>query len=109
MELAFETKELRAICESESEARAHLPGDVVEMLKHRLADMIAATTAADLVVGNPRLVLDIGRPHILVDLCDGYRLVFKSNHINRPGRVLDETDRSRVTRVKILAVERDRA
>lgn len=109
MELAFETKELRAICEIESEARAHLPGDVVEMLKHRLADMRAATSAADLVVGNPRLIGDTGHWHILVDLCNGYRLVFKSNHISRPGRVFDETDRSRVTRVKILAVERDHA
>lgn len=106
MELAFETRDVRTLCESESEARLQLPGNVVETLKHRLADLRAATCAADLVVGSPRSRQTDGVRYIVVDLCDGYRLVFRCNHIVRPGRAVDESDWSRVTRVKILTVER---
>src|SRR5260370_4182866 len=38
LELAFESKELRDICENDSDARRQVGGTVAEMLRDRLAD-----------------------------------------------------------------------
>jgi hypothetical protein len=50
LELAFETKLLREICESEQKARQELGIKVAEALKRRLADLRAATSVEDLPV-----------------------------------------------------------
>jgi hypothetical protein len=56
LELAFESKALLTLCESESRACSELGADVAESLKHRLADLRAARTATDLLVGRPRTI-----------------------------------------------------
>ena len=48
LELAFESKELRDVCENEAEAKRQLGDSVAEMLKHRLADLNAATSPGTL-------------------------------------------------------------
>ena len=45
LEIAFEFKELRDICEREAEAKHSLGESNAEMLRHRLADMEAAKGA----------------------------------------------------------------
>ena len=55
MEIAFNTKSLRAICESEAKAKRELGPSVAGILKHRLADLQAAKSANDLVAGQPRM------------------------------------------------------
>lgn len=51
LEIAFESKRLRTICESEKQSRSAFGDEVAEILKHRLADFRAAGTVRDLVVG----------------------------------------------------------
>ena len=107
MELAFDSKSLRAVCESEAQAKLELGATVTEILMHRLADLRAATSTKDLVAGRPRIGAD--RQHMIVDLCSGHRLVFKANHTNNPKTETEDVDWERVSRVKILRIESDYA
>jgi hypothetical protein len=105
LELAFESRELRDICESESEAKRQFGDAVAEILRHRLADLEAATSPKDLLVGRPRLGHD-GQV-MLLDLCEGHRLVFTANHPSNPTNSTGELDWMDVRRIKILRIECD--
>lgn len=102
MELAFETRELRDICEIEAEAQKCLGAEVAEMLKRRLADLDAATSPNDLVAGHPQLSEDKGT--MLLQLSAGFRIVFTPNH---PSKARESVDWSGVSRIRILRIERD--
>ena len=105
MELAFETKELRDICESEVEAKGKLGEAIAEALKHRLADMDAATSPKDLLAGRPRLSQD-GQT-MMIDLCESHRIVFAANHLDNPAAADGDLDWAKVRRIKILRIESD--
>lgn len=107
LELAFDSKSLRTICESEAHARRELGPTVAEILKHRLADLRAATSVRDLLVGWPRTLDSESHQHMVVDLCDGYYVVFCANHPNNPMTESGQLDWSKVNRIKILRIESD--
>ena len=107
MEIAFESKELRDLCESEAVARGTLDEGDAEMLMHRLADLSAASSISDLLAGNPRPV-DGGRL-IVIDLSSSRRLVFAPNHPRNPQRDDGATDWAKVNRVRIVRLEADNA
>lgn len=107
MELAFESKPLRTICENEAEARRELGDRVLEMLKHRLADLRAAISAKDVVVGRARLFNNSGSEYMALELTDGYQLVLAPNHPNNPMTAENRVDWTKVTRVKLLRIERN--
>jgi proteic killer suppression protein len=107
LQLAFESKELRTFCESESDAKLEFGLPVAEMLKHRLADMRAATSVTDLVAGRPRPLQGTAPQRVVVDLCAGYCIVFAANHTKNPLTKSGEVDWKRVTRIKLLCIGRD--
>ena len=104
MELAFDSKELRSICESEEDAKQQLNSFVVESLKHRLADLRAAISIKDLVAGKIR-PLDNSDQQMVADLSDGYQLIFCANHPKNPLLESGNLDWSRVSRIKILGIK----
>lgn len=104
LELAFESKELRDICESKAEARRILGDRVARMLRHRLADLSAATSPKDLVAGAPRLGQQRGT--MALDLSEGNVIVFKANHPTNPKTTAGHIDWENVSRVKILRIGR---
>jgi hypothetical protein len=106
LELAFHSKLIRLICESEDEARNQLGVAVAEILRHRLADMRAATSPKDLVVGRPRVE---GISQMRVDLKDGVTIIFKANHPSNPVNDANELDWGKVTRIKIMQIESENA
>jgi hypothetical protein len=103
LELAFETKSLRDICESEERATIELGEAVGEALRHRLADLVAATSTKDVLVGRPRRVDD----YMVIDLGTTQRLVFKANHVENPKTESNDIDWNRVSRIKLLRIEGD--
>jgi hypothetical protein len=104
LDLAFETKSLRALCESEAKARRMLGGSVAEYLKRRLADLHAATSVLDLVASPP---LQVGDPGLLaIELGDGYRVVFAANHAVLPTLASGAVDWAAVDPIKLLRIER---
>ena len=107
MELAFDSKLLRTICESEVHANRELGPMAAEALRHRLADLRAATSVKDLAAGRPRLLDDVGRQHMVIDLCDGYQMVFCANHPKNPVTESGNLDWPRINRVKILWIGGD--
>lgn len=104
LELAFDTELLRTTGESETHAKRELGARVAETLKHRLADLRAATSVKDLVAGGPRELHGSG-DLMAVDLCDGYRIVFCANHPNDPMTGTGGLDWARVSRIKIMRIE----
>jgi proteic killer suppression protein len=106
LELAFESKSLRNTCEVEAQAVLELGSLVAESLKHRLADLRAAASVRDLVAGRPRVAGGEDRRRMVVDLCDGFCLVFRSNHTKNPLIGADDIDWSKVTRIRVLGIER---
>jgi proteic killer suppression protein len=110
VELAFETRQLRAICESEAHARRELGADVAAALQRRLSDLLAAASPNDIGVGAPRQLDGTDpRPRMIIDLRDGFQLVLGVNHRKIPTTQSGSVDWSRVTRFKVLAIGRDYA
>lgn len=103
MELAFESRELRDTCEDDAEARRQFGDSVAEMLRHRLADLDAATSPKDLLAGRPRAGTEAET--MVIDLGEGHRLVFAANHPNNPTTPDGELDWARVRRVRVLRIE----
>ena len=103
MQLAFATRRLRDLCEDEEAARRVYPAPVVEALEARLADLRAADSIFDLPVGDP--VADGSSSIVItVDLCDGYELVFVSNHATPPRTPSRDIDIARVRRLKLIEI-----
>ena len=107
LELAFAKKSLRQLCESETKAKRDLGVRMAEKLRRRLADLRAATCVKDLVAGRPRELDGADHRHIAIDLCEDYRIIFCANHTANPVVKSGDVDWSRVSRVKILRIERD--
>jgi plasmid maintenance system killer protein len=107
LELAFDKKLLRQLCENETRAKRDLGVRVAEKLKRRLADLRAAKCVKDLVAGRPRELDGDRCRHIAVDLCEGCRIVFCANHNTIPELGSGDVDWSKVSRVKIIEIEND--
>lgn len=107
LEIAFDSRELRSICESEAEARRELGQDLSAALQRRLADLRASRTLDDLPVGPPREVEDQDLGHISLELGHGGRLVFAPNNPTPPTTPEGKPDLSRISRIKILRIERE--
>lgn len=105
MQLAFESQSLRAICENENQAKLELGAAAATMLKHRLADLRAASSVRDIVAGRPREIDGPPPKPMVVDLCDGRRIVFTANHPNNPLTEAGNLDWRTVSRIRILRIE----
>lgn len=105
MEIAFESRELRTTCENDTQAKGELGATVAEALKHRLADLRAASSPKDLVAGRPRIMPDGER--MALDVGETHHIVFKSNHPDHPVTETNEVDWSRVSRIRILGIKRN--
>jgi hypothetical protein len=105
MEIAFDSKELRTICESEPAAQREYGLSVSEALRHRLADLRSASTVGDLVAGAPHPAGGPESEYLLVQLCEGYSLAFSANHRQNPETPNGQVDWSGVSRIKLLRIE----
>jgi len=104
LELSFDTKSLRQLCENRARAGKVLGRDIANKLVSRLADLRAVTCVNDLVVGHPREIDDSGDKHYVVDLCNGVSITFCANHVTNSFRNCSKIDWSRVTRIKLLKI-----
>jgi hypothetical protein len=104
LELAFDSKSLRDLCEKEAKARRELGPEVAQKLKHRLADMRAAESPKDLIVGRPRETESANPGCFVIDLAAGLLLSFCANHKRVPLLTSGGVDWSKVNRIKILAI-----
>lgn len=103
MILAFETEELRTICEDMDAARKALGDEASEMLPARIADLRAADTIADLLVGQPTAEGDQDA-FMKIHIVDGMVMTLVPNHYRTRVTSTGLTDWSRVTRVRLLQI-----
>ena len=105
LELAFNDLSLRTICEDEAHAGNELGPNVAKALKRRLADLRAATSVKDLVVGRPRELAGTDK-QMFIDVGDDHQLVFCANHPKNPLTGTGELDWLKVSRIKVLRIEK---
>jgi hypothetical protein len=103
MELAFVEKGLRDLCASRAALDRRLGLASAEALRHRLADLRAASSIYDLVPQTPFPVDDSGG--MALDVTQGVRVVFCANHRKPPLGEDGKIDWSRVSRLKIIKIE----
>lgn len=104
MEISFDTKSLREFCESETKSINILGVQKSLILKHRLADLRAATCVNDLIVGNPRIVIRENEQQYVLDIFNDFSLFFCANHNNNPLNNDDSINWSKVSRIKIIKI-----
>lgn len=106
--LAFLTREIRTLCESQTEAEREFGIEVARKLRACLADMRETENVEELLIVQPSAKVDgvVGRFEI--HLNDGYKVVLFANHNSLP--MIDKTGRidwTRVRRLRIEAIERN--
>jgi hypothetical protein len=101
LELAFATKPLRELCESEAKAKEKLGAKIAAVLKHRLADLRAADTVGELPIGKPRKEASA----YVLDFTHGIQIAFCPNHSENPLLKSGAIDWSKVARIKIMGIE----
>jgi hypothetical protein len=101
LELAFATKPLRELCESEAKAKERLGAKIAAVLKHRLADFRAAESVDELPIGKPRKEADA----YVLEFTNGVNVTFRPNHSENPVLKSGAIDWSKVTRIKIMGIE----
>jgi toxin HigB-1 len=77
VDLSFASRKLEKLCTHSREATKVLGADVSRKLASRLADLLAAETAAELAVGRPHPLTGDRAGQFAVDLAGGVRLVFR--------------------------------
>lgn len=109
MILAFASREIRDVCERELEAKSLLGVWLAKKLQRRIADLRAARSPVDILIGSPRVIEEEGEQAMLVDYAKGHSLIFAANHLNNP---LDNDNRvnwAKVNRIKIVSLGVHRA
>jgi hypothetical protein len=103
--LAFATKSLRQLCESQVRAERRFGVHAARTLQHRLADLMAAENATDIIAGQPRIVAATPHQRMVVQLTRKFEIVLSANHNSVPTLKDGAVDWSSVTRVQILSIE----
>jgi hypothetical protein len=102
--LAFETKALRDICESEAIAKRELGTKVAGALRRRLSDFQSVDTFDELPLAKPKR----NSHRVMFDLSDGWQLVVVAVHGGHPKLASRQIDWANVTRLKITGIEKHR-
>ena len=104
MELAFASKYLRCLCEHIDFAGQSLPPAVAKALRHRLADIRAATNIHDLLAGKPRLVDRDDTQHLVIDLTNSHNMTLIPNHTRNPLTSQGTINWQRVIRLQLVHI-----
>jgi hypothetical protein len=102
LELAFETKALRDICESEAIAKRELGAKVAGALRRRLSDFRSVDTFDEL----PFVKIKKSSSSVTFDLPDDWQLVITGGHGDNPKLASGKIDWTKVTRLRIARIEK---
>lgn len=101
--VAFENIQLRGVCENKDLAMEAIG---TTKLLDRLADIFAATSVCDLLVGDPKETVYGSLPAYQIKISDEHVLFFFQNHVNPPCLENGKLDWLRVSRIKIVAIQK---
>lgn len=103
LELSFTEASLRESCTSKIKARRTYGEEVAEKLIRRIADLQAADNPMELIIGNPQI---LNPSELSIDLGEHFQLIITSGHINHPVKSNGFIDWEKITRVKIIRIEK---
>jgi hypothetical protein len=106
IQLAFQTMRLRQICESPVSAKRSLGEIAARALRTRLADLQAGMSLADMVNLGFATFERGSDVRITISIEGGYAVVATINNHPEPRLENGQLDWRRVTRLKILSIER---
>lgn len=104
MQIAFNNKKLRELCENRKKAEAELGSDCSRKLRTRLSDLEAVDNVYELTAGHPHPLEPDSSREFSLDLSDGKRLVFKPDHEPAPLNKNNTTDWAKVTAIIIVYI-----
>jgi toxin HigB-1 len=104
VEIAFETKQLRDVCESQKNAERRMTLPVAEALRACLADLGAASNVSEFRLVRVDSKDTENGTVVVAHLADGIVLQLHQNHIDHPVSADGSTDWSQVSRVKIMSI-----
>jgi hypothetical protein len=102
LELAFATRALRDICESEATAKEKLGAKAADALKRRLSDFRSIDSFDELPFNKPKK----NSNNVTFGLPDDWRLVVTGGHGDNPKLPSGKIDWAKVTRLKIVRIEK---
>lgn len=107
LELSFSHKKLRDLCYSEFLAKQTYGPELAQSLRKRIADLAAVHTASELfhLPGKPQELAGDRQGQMAIELNNGFRLYFKSGHLDERTDESGKTDWSRVRRIKLIDLE----
>lgn len=91
------------ICEQQEAAMSKFGSVVSSKLQNRLADIEAANTVLDLVVGDPK---ELNNSEYKIELSEEYQLVFSPNPVNVPLLKTGKINWSKVNRIKLVTIRK---
>lgn len=104
MKILFADKKLRALCEQQKVATQKLGSQSARKLRSRLSDLEAASSVAELVVGNPHPLTGNRQGQFALNLAGGHRLVFSAANEPLPLTHDGSINWSAVTIVEIIFI-----
>lgn len=104
MIIAFGSTFIRAVCEDPGAADQHLGHEMGDTLRDRLADVRAAVTVEDLLVGQPSTG-GPSRRELRIRLGQAGLLVLRANHRRLPLDPHGDVDWRRVSYVQVIGIE----
>src|SRR3990172_3048075 len=104
MKIEFSTPTLKALCEEERLMVRSLGKAGAKKLKSRLADLVAASTLAEIVAGRPHPLKGDRLGEFALDLRGGYRLILVPID-PMPKTKDDAIDWYRVNQIRIMSIE----
>lgn len=105
VEISFETKSLRDMCEIESLAIEAIGAPAAEALKRRLSDIRAADAIHEVLAGRPHTVTANGLVSRQFQLSPELVLRVAPNHIKPRLKTDGAPDWERIRRVRVISVE----
>jgi proteic killer suppression protein len=104
MELSFRTRILRSVCEDVERAASTYGSEFAKHLKSRLADLRAAPTVLDLVVGRP-IFNGSDKAELRISITDDFVLHCRPNHSSLPIDQDGAVDWRRIHRLQVIDIE----
>lgn len=99
MELAFETKPLRKLCEDFSYSETKLGSVVARSLRDRVADLWAATSVLEMPHGTT-----VSPTHCIIALSGAVQMKLVANHVKNPIDPSGSVKWQEVSRVKVVEI-----
>lgn len=104
MDIDFQNKDLRKLCESDTHAQRKLGPDCAKKLRARLSDLEAAERVTDLVAGKPHPLAGDRDGQFALSLAGGARLTIVADHEPLPTDSHGKIDWSKVSKIRIVFI-----